>query len=492
MMELNELNDLMGQATTMPWSTENITYENISRPHGTAVGVTYNLTDLDNQPFNGTQKEFLEFYLGPQMLPLYKALLVSIIFGGIFITGVVGNVLVCIVIIRHSTMHTATNYYLFSLAVSDLLYLLLGLPAEVFLYWHQYPYLFGLPFCKIRAFISEACTYVSVFTIVAFSMERFLAICHPLHLYAMVGFKRALRIIAALWIASFLSAIPFGIMSEIQYLRDPNDNTKIAESAFCSLSLPDELPLFEVSFCIFFVIPMVLIIILYGRMGAQIRSRTTQKLGVQHGSIRESRNSQMKKKAVIRMLAAVVITFFVCWFPFHIQRLWYLYAKGVDNFQDINEWLFSIAGFAYYVSCTINPIVYNVMSHRYRVAFKEILCGKRVSAYYNNGFARDQSSFRETTIATSMGSNNHYERVHSVHIRSSRHLNNTHERESMNSNRFSIKKTYSLPLQKNVTPDPALLSTTNIVIVVENSSNGRPTESKVPDEYKLKNNETCI
>lgn len=30
------------------------------------------------------------------------------------------------VIIRHSTMHTATNYYLFSLAVSDLLYLLLG------------------------------------------------------------------------------------------------------------------------------------------------------------------------------------------------------------------------------------------------------------------------------------------------------------------------------------------------------------------------------
>uniref|UniRef100_T1H2J1 G-protein coupled receptors family 1 profile domain-containing protein n=1 Tax=Megaselia scalaris TaxID=36166 RepID=T1H2J1_MEGSC len=58
---------------------------------------------------------------------------VTIIFGGIFVTGVVGNVIVCIVIVRNSTMHTATNYYLFSLAVSDLLFLLL-----VFTIWNYY------------------------------------------------------------------------------------------------------------------------------------------------------------------------------------------------------------------------------------------------------------------------------------------------------------------------------------------------------------------
>ena len=44
----------------------------------------------------------------------------------LFITGVVGNVAVCVVIIRNRSMHTATNYYLFSLAVSDLVILLLG------------------------------------------------------------------------------------------------------------------------------------------------------------------------------------------------------------------------------------------------------------------------------------------------------------------------------------------------------------------------------
>lgn len=50
----------------------------------------------------------------------------TILYAGTFIAGIVGNAIVCIVIIRHSSMHTATNYYLFSLAVSDLIYLLFG------------------------------------------------------------------------------------------------------------------------------------------------------------------------------------------------------------------------------------------------------------------------------------------------------------------------------------------------------------------------------
>lgn len=42
------------------------------------------------------------------------------------------------------------------------------------------------------------------------------------------------------------------------------------------------------------------------------------------------------------------------------------------------------------------------MSHRYRVAFKQTLCGSKKPSYYcANGFVRDQSSFRETTIHSS-------------------------------------------------------------------------------------------
>ena len=36
--------------------------------------------------------------------------------------------------------------------------------------------------------------YASVLTILAFSMERYLAICHPLYQYAMAGFSRAVKV----------------------------------------------------------------------------------------------------------------------------------------------------------------------------------------------------------------------------------------------------------------------------------------------------------
>jgi hypothetical protein len=49
----------------------------------------------------------------------------------LFLTGVLGNLAVCLVIVRNRSMHTATNYYLFSLAVADLVILILGLPNEL-------------------------------------------------------------------------------------------------------------------------------------------------------------------------------------------------------------------------------------------------------------------------------------------------------------------------------------------------------------------------
>jgi hypothetical protein len=52
-----------------------------------------------------------------------------------------------------------------------------------------------------------------VLTIVAFSMERYLAICHPLYAHTMSGFKRAVRIIALVWIISLIAAIPYALFT---------------------------------------------------------------------------------------------------------------------------------------------------------------------------------------------------------------------------------------------------------------------------------------
>ncbi|CAB3246969.1 unnamed protein product [Arctia plantaginis] len=76
--------------------------------------------------FDCTEEELLWLVMGPRRLPLPKIIPISVLLLVIFMTGMGGNVSVCVVIVKHPAMHTATNYYLFSLALSDLLLLLFG------------------------------------------------------------------------------------------------------------------------------------------------------------------------------------------------------------------------------------------------------------------------------------------------------------------------------------------------------------------------------
>lgn len=75
---------------------------------------------------------------------------------------------------------------------------------------------------------------------------------------------------------------------------------------------------------------------------------------------------------------AVVIMFFICWAPFHAQRLLFVYGQDADYYSDLNELLYILSGCLYYFSTTVNPILYNLMSVKYRNAFKQtICCGSR-------------------------------------------------------------------------------------------------------------------
>uniref|UniRef100_A0A1B6C172 G-protein coupled receptors family 1 profile domain-containing protein n=1 Tax=Clastoptera arizonana TaxID=38151 RepID=A0A1B6C172_9HEMI len=347
---------------------------------------------MDNSTYNITLDEFLMEMLGPKHLDMSVVIPITVVYVVIFVTGVVGNISVCVVIATNTAMHTATNYYLFSLSVSDLTLLILGLPNDLSVYWEQYPWTFGDGICKCRALVSEMTSYTSVLTIVAFSMERYLAICHPLHSYAMSGLRRAVRIIAGLWIVSFFCALPFAIFTKVNYLDfPPNSGNFVNESAFCGMlehNVPKNFPVYELSFISFFLIPMLMIMVLYMRIGAQIRDNSLSVDGTVHGETRRSQS----RKTIIRMLSAVVITFFLCWAPFHVQRLLYLYGRNWEHFTEFNEWMYYITGCLYYFSSTINPILYNLMSMKYRNAFRQTLCGgkSRPRSFH--------SSFRETIV----------------------------------------------------------------------------------------------
>lgn len=68
---------------------------------------------------------------------LYVIVPMTLCYALIFVSGVIGNVSTCVVIFYNKYMHTATNFYLFSLAMSDLLLLLSALPKEMYELWFR-------------------------------------------------------------------------------------------------------------------------------------------------------------------------------------------------------------------------------------------------------------------------------------------------------------------------------------------------------------------
>jgi len=98
---MNDDDDVGGRATTAP--------DNIS-----STDIEF---DVD---------AYLEQYLGYRHRSAVECVSLTAVYLLILFTGVVGNVITCIVIVRNSYMHTATNCYLFSLAISDTFQLVLG------------------------------------------------------------------------------------------------------------------------------------------------------------------------------------------------------------------------------------------------------------------------------------------------------------------------------------------------------------------------------
>lgn len=194
--------------------------------------------------------------------PLGVLVTITVLYSLIFIMGLVGNIITCIVISRNKSMHTATNYYLFNLAITDMLMLLSAMPSDLYNFWYSSQYPFRSAVCVFHTLLAETATNVTILTISSFTIERYIAICHPFRQQAMSKLSRAVKFIVGIWIFAFAAALPqacqFGVV-------------RIADSAMCTIKNPSMSYAFQISSLIFFVSPMVLICVLYILIGLKLR-----------------------------------------------------------------------------------------------------------------------------------------------------------------------------------------------------------------------------
>ncbi|KAF5284458.1 hypothetical protein FQR65_LT13536 [Abscondita terminalis] len=350
---------------------------------------------------------------GPKRDSLYIVVPITLLYASIFITGLLGNICTCIVISRNKCMHTATNYYLFSLAISDLLLLISGLPTEIYSTWSKYPYIFGETFCILQGFAAETSANATVLTITAFTIERYVAICYPFLSHTMSKLSRAVKYIIVIWLLAMCLALPQAMAFGIFYEQYPDGYITNNDHYVCTIKRIVIPHAFEISTFVFFIAPMSVITILYILIGIRIHKSTNTRnrdgsiklkhyqnkaifpnsnqrakvvLGTNMDNIQimyedagrknYPRNSQSSKH-VVKMLVAVVVGFFICWAPFHAQRLLAIYGQpDSPNMITTFNILTYVSGVFYYLSTTINPVLYHIMSHKFRVAFKETI--KRV------------------------------------------------------------------------------------------------------------------
>jgi len=92
----------------------------------TAIAENVTVTVLNSTLELFDVSAYLEQRLGLRVRPLVESIVLTIVYCAIFTTGVFGNICTGVVVWKRAYMHTPTNLYLCSLAISDLLTLLLG------------------------------------------------------------------------------------------------------------------------------------------------------------------------------------------------------------------------------------------------------------------------------------------------------------------------------------------------------------------------------
>ncbi|XP_061862121.1 neuromedin-U receptor 1 [Colius striatus] len=336
-------------------------------------------TLLDPKDANLTEEQLRSKYLGPQRSSFFIP--VCVIYLLIFVVGAVGNTLTCIVIMRHRFMRTPTNYYLFSLAVSDLLVLLLGMPLELYDMWSNYPFLLGASGCYFKTLLFEAVCFASILNVTALSVERYIAVVHPLKAKYVVTRNHAKRVIVTIWVLSVVCSIPNTSLHGLQPLYVPGRG-QVPDSEICTLVKPRLTYnlVIQITTIVFFFLPMGTISVLYLLIGLQLKKeKMLEALGAtsrgSHGCHNTQGRKKVKRRQVTKMLFVLVVVFGICWAPFHTDRLvWSFVSSWTSPMLHMFQYVHIISGIFFYLSSAANPILYNLMSTRFREMFKEVMC----------------------------------------------------------------------------------------------------------------------
>ncbi|NXL78790.1 SSR4 protein, partial [Leptocoma aspasia] len=275
------------------------------------------------------------------------------IYGLVCLLGLLGNALVIFVILRYAKMKTATNIYLLNLAIADELFML-SVPfvatAAALQHWP-----FGRALCRTVMGVDGLNMFSSVFCLTVLSLDRYIAVVHPLRAASYRRPRIAKLVNGGVWLLALLVASPIPVFAGTVVTHD-------GRAVACDLLWPS--PAWASAFVVYssalgFVLPVVAMALCYLLLAGKMRM-VAQGVGWQ-----QRRRSEGK---LTRLVVTVVAMFVVCWLPFYVVQLLELLLPGRLDASAHNASLL----LSYSNSCA-NPILYGLLSENFRNSFHGVL-----------------------------------------------------------------------------------------------------------------------
>uniref|UniRef100_A0A3Q1BVQ2 G-protein coupled receptors family 1 profile domain-containing protein n=1 Tax=Amphiprion ocellaris TaxID=80972 RepID=A0A3Q1BVQ2_AMPOC len=264
---------------------------------------------------------------------------------------VVLNLLVIISVSHFRQLHTPTNILLLSLAVSDFVVGLVIIQFEILV--QKACWFLGNIACSMYHYTGFVITSASVGDMVLISVDRYVAICDPLHYHTRITEGRVKLWVCLCWL--------FSGLYNILFLK-----TQIGNSCYGECIINIDLIGGTVDFIVTFILPVAAIIFLYMRVfvvavsqARAMRSHTAA-VTLQPSMNLSSKKSELKAAGI---LGIVVFVFLMCFCPYYFIML-----VGGSAFFTV-----SVFFFLFNCSSCLNPLIYALFYPWFRKAIKLIV-----------------------------------------------------------------------------------------------------------------------
>ncbi|XP_074607082.1 QRFP-like peptide receptor [Acropora palmata] len=273
------------------------------------------------------------------------------------IVNIVGNSLVCVVIMKNTLMRTSINYLLMNLAIADMVLAIFFVPRHLLVHTFRHPDgVAGTLVCKLLTGGNLAWVggTASIVTLVAIATERYFTVVYPLGNRSTPTNGRLKVIILSSWIIGVIFMSPTFVVKDFDKERGlcvpmwPEDWEGKTYSLLWLLLLA--------------VFPVSLMTVLYCRVIYTLWFQRSNLNLQQQGVVR------IRKRVTLIALTVSVI-FGVCWLA---QSISYVVMFHIRT---------HVFGNVSYVVCTtmimvnsaINPFIYALLSQRFRTRIKAMI-----------------------------------------------------------------------------------------------------------------------